>query len=83
MTTHLPEKHAGDEPFRLRVYGKAELACLYFPNASPETARRNLHRWIWQCPCIREELIRLGHDKHSKHFLKPEVEAIVRGLGEP
>ena len=63
MTTHLPEKHAGDEPFRLRVYGKAELACLYFPNASPETARRNLHRWTGTRKRIG------GHASGHMHYL--------------
>lgn len=50
---------------------------------SPETARRNLYRWMYRCPSIREGLAALGHDKHRKFFLKPEVEVIVRGLGEP
>lgn len=36
-----------------------------------------------RCPSIREGLAALGHDKHRKFFLKPEVEVIVRGLGEP
>ncbi|WP_317197186.1 DUF4248 domain-containing protein [Phocaeicola coprocola] len=48
-----------------------------------ETARRNLYRWMYRCPSIREGLAALGHDKHRKFFLKPEVEVIVRGLGEP
>ena len=29
-----------EEPFRLRVYGKSELARLYFPNSRPATAMR-------------------------------------------
>lgn len=43
----------------------------------------NLYRWMYRCPSIREGLAALGHDKHRKFFLKPEVEVIVRGLGEP
>ena len=42
-----------------------------------------LYRWMYRCPSIREGLAALGHDKHRKFFLKPEVEVIVRGLGEP
>ena len=30
-----------EEPFRLRVYGKSELARLYFPNSRPATAMRD------------------------------------------
>lgn len=48
----MKENEHGDGEFRLRIYGKSELAAL-------------------------------GHDKHRKFFLKPEVEVIVRGLGEP
>lgn len=75
------KKDESDGTFRLRIYGKAELACLYFPNRSPETARRNLYRWMYRCPSIREGLAALGHDKHRKFFLKPEVEVIVRVRG--
>lgn len=79
----MKENEHGDGEFRLRIYGKSELACLYFPDRSPETARRNLYWWMYRCPSIREGLAALGHDKHRKFFLKPEVEVIVRGLGEP
>ena len=72
-----------EEPFRLRVYGKSELARLYFPNSRPATAMRNFQRWINHCPSIVQGLSELNHDKHRKYYLKPEVEVIIRGLGEP
>lgn len=72
-----------DGTFRLRIYRKSELALLYFPGASRPTALRNLHRWMERCEAIREGLKALGYDKHRQYFLKPEVELIVRYLGEP
>lgn len=72
-----------DEPFRLRVYRKSELARLYFPDASTATALQTLNRWINRCPAVREGLRDMGYDKYRKHFLKPEVELIISQLGEP
>lgn len=72
-----------DTTFRLRIYRKSELAQLYFPGASRQTALQNLHRWIDRCPPIREGLAALGYDKHRQYFLRREVELIVRYLGEP
>ena len=35
---------------QIRPYGKAELALLYQPCSSPETAQKTLYRWIIGCP---------------------------------
>ena len=35
-----------EQTFRLRIYRKNELAMLYFPESSKQTAMRNLGRWI-------------------------------------
>ena len=79
---HMNDEGA-DTTFRLRIYRKSELAQMYFPDASRSTALQNLSRWIERCKAIREGLAALGYDKHRQYFLRPEVELIVRYLGEP
>ena len=69
--------------FDIRPYAKAELASLYSPNVAPRSAVKTLTRWINGCPLLVEELRALRYQPHRHSFLKPEVEAIVRHLGEP
>jgi hypothetical protein len=69
--------------FSIRPYGKAELALLYQPSSSPETAMKTLYRWIKGCPMLMQELEAMNYQPRRRTFLKPEVEAIVRHLGEP
>ena len=69
--------------FKLRPYGKAELALLYQPCSTPESAVKTLNRWINSCPLLLEELKSIHYQPRRHTFLKPEVEAIVKHLGEP
>ena len=69
--------------FDIRPYAKAELASLYCPNVAPRSAVKTLTRWMNGCPLLMEELNSLRYNAHRHSFLKPEVEAIVRHLGEP
>ena len=69
--------------FQHRPYGKAELALLYQPYSTPETAVKTLNRWIKGCPQLVSELESLNYYPKRRTFLRPEVEAIVRHLGEP
>ena len=69
--------------FEIRPYNKAELALLYNPHATQESALKTLYRWINACPLLVEELRSLRYNPRRHVFLRPEVEAIVRYLGEP
>lgn len=69
--------------FQIRSYGKAELALLYQPSSTPDSAVKTLNRWINRCPLLKEELHKLHYNARRHTFLRPEVEAIVRHLGEP
>ena len=69
--------------FNYRTYGKAELALLYQPCSSPDRAVKTLNRWINGCPLLKAELQSMQYNPRRHTFLKPEVEAIVRHLGEP
>lgn len=70
-------------PFRFRIYHKSELSQLYFPQCSSKTALQNLGRWIKRCTELEDALLAIGYDKHRKYYLRPEVELIVKFLGEP
>ena len=69
--------------FEIRPYNKAELALLYNPHATQESALKTLYRWINACPLLVEELRSLRYNPRRHVFLRPEVEAIVKYLGEP
>lgn len=73
----------GEVPFRFRIYHKSELSQLYFPQCSTKTALQNLGRWIKKCTELEEALLAIGYDKNRKYYLRPEVELIVKFLGEP
>ncbi len=74
-----------EDEFVFRVYGKSELAMMYFPESSPLTALRNLKRWMAEEPQIVQGLKELGYGRHlrRKSFSRQEVEVIVKGLGLP
>ena len=69
--------------FKIHPYGKSELALLYCPNSRPESAMKTLYRWINRCPMLVAELKSMNYNARRHTFLKPEVEAIVKHLGEP
>ena len=69
--------------FQPRPYGKAELALLYQPYSTPESAVKTLNRWIKGCSQLVNELQLLNYNPKRRTFLPREVEAIVRHLGEP
>ena len=78
-----PEFYEEEEPFHLRMYRKQELAMMYFPDLSKESAGKNLRRWIHKCTELCREQEALGYDKNRKFYLKREVRLIVEYLGEP
>ena len=70
--------------FKIRAYGKSELAMLYFPNAmTAEGALSNLNYWIRQCKGLREALRACGMARQAKSYTPKEVALIVEYLGEP
>lgn len=82
------EKHCAapydEEPrFVCRPYLKVELAQLYAPHSTPQTALQQLYRWIRQHPQLWPELQALGSPRQRHSFLRKEVELIIHHLGEP
>lgn len=78
MSTMKEEKN-----FELRAYDKVELALLYCPGRSEETAMKTLTRWINQCRQLVQALETIGYNSRRHRFLRQEVEQIVKYLGEP
>ena len=67
-----------EEQFEIKAYGKGELAMMYFPNDSPETAMRKLRNWLSINPRLRKM-----KPKRAKIFTPKQVKIIVKELGEP
>lgn len=44
---------------------------------------QGLARWIKRCTELEKALEAAGYDKNRRFYLKPEVELIVKFLGEP
>lgn len=72
------------QEFKVKAYGKSELALLYFPDTpSAHTAVNHLMSWVRRNPALRGELERMGYRKSAKCFTPREVRLIVEYLGEP
>lgn len=69
--------------FKIRAYGKTELALLYMPNSAPRCACKNLQRWININPELTEELCRAGYLKQQRILTPRQVKIIVKYIGEP
>lgn len=70
--------------FRIRKYGRTELARLYSPTIAPESAWRSLRTMIEQHPTLLSDLEHTGYDHlHQRSFTPAQVELIVNTLGGP
>ena len=70
--------------FKVKAYGKSELAMLYFPDAgSSHTAVNHLMSWIHRNPELSEGLMKMGYRKSDKFFTPKQVAVIAEYLGEP
>lgn len=71
------------DKYHVRVYGRTELAQVYFPWMNPCAAYRKLMAWINGCPELAKVLKRLGNNPRRRTFTPAEVSAIFDLLGEP
>ena len=67
-----------NETFVIRAYGKSELAMMYFPKDSQETATNKFRNWLRINPRLRELISRSSRDYTPK-----QVRRIVEEIGEP
>ena len=66
------------EIFKIRTYGRTELAQLY-----PQAAFRKLNQWIDFHPTLRHELHALVPSDRVRTYTPAQVRLIVEALGEP
>ena len=69
--------------FRIRTYGKGELAQLYCPDITTSAARKKLMVWIHHYPNLMDGLYRIGFSDASRSFTPAQVRLIVDALGDP
>ena len=63
--------------FKIRTFGRTELAQLYCPELCPQAAFRKLNQWIDLYPNLREELLALGLSPKSRTYTPAQVGLIV------
>ena len=69
--------------FRVRVYGKTELAILYSPHISPASALFSMMKSIKKSPGLMDALTKAGMRKWNKKLTPRQVEIVVEALGKP
>ncbi len=69
--------------FRVRTYGRTELAQEYCPLLQPQSAYRRLTAWIKLNPQLSQKLLDGGRPRRGRTFTPNEVKMIVEYLGEP
>lgn len=72
-----------DKKFELRSYGKSELASIYLPGITPDSACKTLRKWIDKYPGLNEELLATGLSATDRRYTPAQVRLIVEALGEP
>lgn len=76
-------KKIDNNEFRIRAYGRTELAQLYAPGLTPQSAYRRLRQWIDYCPGLNERLNAMSTNTKSRIWTAPQVAQIIEALGEP
>jgi hypothetical protein len=71
------------EKFRIREYGRMELAGLYCSTILPESAWKKFRKWMAIYPGLMDRLAAMGYSDHCRSFTPAQVQAIVDALGEP
>lgn len=69
--------------FRLRSYGRTELAQMYCPDLSAGAAWRKLRQWIELSPGLTDRLRSVGCTPRQRAWPPVAVRMIVEALGEP
>ena len=67
-----------NERFTIRAYGKSELAMLYFPEYTKDSAMNKFRYWLRINPRLRHLIGRGGYSYTPK-----QVRLIAEELGEP
>ena len=69
--------------FPVRSYGKGELASLYLPNITQQSAVERFNEWIDAAPGLKERLLATGMNPRARYYTPAQVRLIVEVLQEP
>ena len=74
-------KYTYDEPevFKPRLYKKCELAMMYFPNATKESASRSFRRWLARCTMMMKELEAAYTNRFTSRIIADYVRCLFQG----
>lgn len=72
-----------EENFKIRTYPFGELAQLYFPNITKQSASKQLKKWIDLNKYLGEHLFINGAKQRLRILTPAQVKMIVEQLGEP
>ena len=69
--------------FPVRSYGKGELASLYLPNITQQSAVERFNEWIDAAPGLKERLLATGMNPRRRRYPPAQVRLIVEVIEEP
>lgn len=72
-----------EEKFKVRAFGYGELAQIYFPQITKQSATVQFRRWIRINEELQKELKASGFKRFQKLLTPKQVEIIVKFIGEP
>lgn len=72
-----------EEKFKIRSYGFGELAQMYFPQITKQSATVQFGKWIRLNENLKIELKAAGYKRWQKIFTPKQVEILVKVFGEP
>ena len=72
-----------EDKFKIKSYGYGELAQMYFPTITKQSATVQFRRWIRINNKLLDELSLAGFKRYQKMLTPKQVEIIVRYIGEP
>lgn len=68
--------------FKTHAYGLQELAMLYFPNSTPQSASNQLKKWMKKEKLL-VKLAEAGYEPGQKILTPRQVKVIADHVGEP
>ena len=72
-----------EKKFEIKSYGKGELAGMYLPHITQDSASKTLKKWIDKYPGLNEALAATGLTVCDRRYTPAQIRLIVEALGEP
>lgn len=72
-----------EKAFKVKSYGKSELAALYMPDVTPKSALEALKKWIDKFPGLAAALAATGLQPCDKRYTPAQVRMITEAIGRP